>query len=155
MPSQDLIEGLKYALSRGDTLDKAMMTFYNSGYPKAEVEEAASELKSQSPIAPVMPVSMGAPVQQPASPFPSTPHSQFSQVAQSPTAAPIPVASSAPVYQSFPPLQPYGVGARESETTGKIIIVLLAMVLILLFGFLLSIFVFRGQLSEFLTGLLR
>ncbi|MBU1252472.1 MAG: hypothetical protein KJ905_02200 [Nanoarchaeota archaeon] len=153
MPSQDLIEGLKYAMSRGDTLDKAMMTFYNSGYPKAEVEEAASELKSQSQVAPVMPVSIGAPTQQP------TPHSQFSQVAQAPTSSPTTaqtaVKAPAPVYQSFPPAQSYSPSARESETTGRIIIVLLVMMLILLFGILLSIFVFRSQLSEFLTGLLK
>jgi len=41
MINYDLIEGLRIALAKGYTLEQAMMSFYNAGYPKEEIEEAA------------------------------------------------------------------------------------------------------------------
>jgi|SRR3989338_957403 len=41
MVNQDILEGLKHAVARGEPLQKAMMTFFNAGYKKEEIEEAA------------------------------------------------------------------------------------------------------------------
>lgn len=41
MVNEEILGGLKSALSRGETLKQAMMSFYNSGYKKEEIEEAA------------------------------------------------------------------------------------------------------------------
>lgn len=41
MVNDELLEGLKSALERGQSLQMAMMTFFNSGYKKEEIEEAA------------------------------------------------------------------------------------------------------------------
>ncbi len=46
MVKEELVEGLKTAMIRGDSLQKAMFSFYNAGYKKAEIEEAARFLQS-------------------------------------------------------------------------------------------------------------
>ena len=46
MVKEEIIEGLKYAVARGETLPKAMMSFYNAGYSKEDIEEAARVLQA-------------------------------------------------------------------------------------------------------------
>ena len=41
LTSQEILGGIKSALARGDTLKQAMMSFYQSGYKKEEIEDAA------------------------------------------------------------------------------------------------------------------
>lgn len=41
MVNESILSGLQSALSRGASLKKAMIGFYNAGYPKQEIEEAA------------------------------------------------------------------------------------------------------------------
>ena len=48
MVREDILGGLKLALSRGDSLQNAMQSFYNSGYKKEEIEEAARALHQQT-----------------------------------------------------------------------------------------------------------
>lgn len=47
MVNEEIIGGLVSALSRGESLQKAMMTFYNAGYKKEEIEESAKAVYSQ------------------------------------------------------------------------------------------------------------
>ena len=42
---QILIEGLKQALARGQSLQQAMESFYYAGYPKEEIEKAAKVIQ--------------------------------------------------------------------------------------------------------------
>lgn len=42
--NQEILEGLRTALSRGYPLESAMMSFFNAGYKKEEIEEAARAL---------------------------------------------------------------------------------------------------------------
>jgi len=44
--NRDVFEGLKVAIGRGESLEEAMQTFYNSGYEKKEIEDAARALHS-------------------------------------------------------------------------------------------------------------
>ncbi len=46
MDIDDIVGGLKIALSRGASLQDAMQSFYNAGYTKEEVEEAARRLRT-------------------------------------------------------------------------------------------------------------
>lgn len=55
MPKQDIIGGLKSALERGESLRQAMITFYNAGYKKEEIEEAARALHEQGETFPTTP----------------------------------------------------------------------------------------------------
>ncbi|MEJ2268014.1 MAG: hypothetical protein P8X70_02985, partial [Nanoarchaeota archaeon] len=41
MVNNEILGGLKLALSKGESLKLAMMSFYNAGYKKEEIEEAA------------------------------------------------------------------------------------------------------------------
>ncbi|MEK6833820.1 MAG: hypothetical protein AABY32_07290 [Nanoarchaeota archaeon] len=47
MVNEEIVGGLISALSRGEPLQKAMMTFYNAGYKKEEIEESARAVYSQ------------------------------------------------------------------------------------------------------------
>jgi hypothetical protein len=51
----DLVGGLKSALERGATLKQAMMSLFNSGYKREEIEEAARNLNSFSAVGIVQP----------------------------------------------------------------------------------------------------
>lgn len=44
MVTEFIVEGLKVALSKGDSMQRAMDSFYNAGYDPREVEEAARNL---------------------------------------------------------------------------------------------------------------
>lgn len=41
LTNQEILGGIKSALSRGETLKQAMMSFYKAGYKKEEIEDAA------------------------------------------------------------------------------------------------------------------
>ena len=47
MVNEEIIGGLVSALSRGEPLEKAMMTFFNAGYGKDEIEASAQEVYKQ------------------------------------------------------------------------------------------------------------
>jgi len=49
MVNQEILEGIKFAFEKGSSLKDAMMSFYNSGYKKEEIEEAVRELYKLSP----------------------------------------------------------------------------------------------------------
>ncbi len=46
MVNQEILGGLKHALNRGESLEKAMLSFYNAGYRKEEIEETAKFIQS-------------------------------------------------------------------------------------------------------------
>lgn len=50
MVREDILGGLNSALARGQSLRQAMMSFYNAGYLKEEIEAAAKFLKSGTQI---------------------------------------------------------------------------------------------------------
>mgnify|MGYP006899816171 CR=1 FL=1 len=41
MKNEFLVEGIRVALERGETMKQAMMSFFNAGYGKEEIESAA------------------------------------------------------------------------------------------------------------------
>ena len=67
MVREDILGALKSALIRGETLKRAMMTLYNAGYKKNEIEESAAALQQiiqqQTPVAQAKPLQL---IQQPA-----------------------------------------------------------------------------------------
>ena len=48
MINEAIFNGLIEALARGESLQNAMFSFYNAGYGKKEIEEAARELYRQT-----------------------------------------------------------------------------------------------------------
>lgn len=53
MPNQEILGGLKYAINKGESLEKVMLSFYNAGYTKEEIEEAARFIQQEKYPAPV------------------------------------------------------------------------------------------------------
>ena len=47
---ENIMEGLKFAVSRGDSIEEAMQSFYNAGYSREDIEYAARELQNQFQI---------------------------------------------------------------------------------------------------------
>tara|TARA_Y100000310_G_C20654442_1_gene801248 strand:+ start:315 stop:782 length:468 start_codon:yes stop_codon:yes gene_type:complete len=43
--NKDILEGLKVAVARGESLKQAMQSFYNAGYERKEIEEAAKDVQ--------------------------------------------------------------------------------------------------------------
>jgi len=54
MSNQEIIGGIRSAVERGENLKSAMMTFYQAGYSKIEIEEAAKAYLSQTGKVPEM-----------------------------------------------------------------------------------------------------
>jgi len=48
--NDEILQGLKIAVQRGQSLRDAMMSFYNAGYKKQEIEEAARHISISSPV---------------------------------------------------------------------------------------------------------
>ena len=45
MVHKEILEGLRVALEKGESLKQAMMSFYNAGYEKKDIEDAARALQ--------------------------------------------------------------------------------------------------------------
>src|SRR4030042_3210410 len=60
MAKEEIVGGLKAALARNEPLQKAMMSFYNAGYSKEDIEDAVQELQTPQlfgqPVAQTQPV---------------------------------------------------------------------------------------------------
>jgi len=74
MVNQEILQGIKFALERGSSLKDAMMSFYNSGYKKEEIEEAVKELYRLDPQNPAFKQQNS---NQESSQIPKTPKSQI------------------------------------------------------------------------------
>ena len=133
MVIEEISAGLKNALERGQSLKSAMMSFYNAGYEKGEIEEAAralAELKVE-------------PIQQ---------ASKTSIL----TGMPVPEKKpeSKPIAQKEIPTTMQKVsnyGGEKRSFRSKIIIITLVFLLFLLVGTLVAIFLFKDQLISLLN----
>jgi len=47
MVNNEILEGLRTAMLRGESLQKAMLTFFNAGYSKIEIEQAAAVIQGE------------------------------------------------------------------------------------------------------------
>ena len=154
MPKEEIVEGLKAALSKGESLEKAMMSFYNAGYSKEDIEEAASAL--QFLLSPHIPSTQFASPAQQAPPIPST---QFASPAQQ-----APPSDPKQIYyqpgQAKQLKQPSRIIQRVSEygerpsKTGTVITIVLVFLLVILLGVLAAVFLFKDELSNFFNKVL-
>lgn len=134
MVKEEILEGLKYAIAKGEPLAEAMMSFYNAGYSKKDIEEAARVL--QAPQLPQI-QQFTQPVQQPIQ-QPLQQQAQPEQLLQ----APVRVVQRVSEYSERP------------KTAGKALILMLVFLLIFLLGVLVAVFLFKDELSELLGNIL-
>jgi len=171
MVREDILGGLRTALARGQSLRQAMMSFYNAGYIKQEIEEAARAVQAE----------ISNPTQQQFIPGPTAPIFQrtnimeldpnekpkevFSQTAtfvqqpvqpqtiQKVSAYGPPVQPQAIVQQQVQPIaQPQAIVQQPSivaKPRGKAIIFILLALLLILIGGLIAVFFFKGEILSF------
>jgi len=178
--NDEILGGLKAALERGQSLKSSMNSFLNSGYSRAEIEEAARALAEPSHFEQKIPETIIAPAPQkiPAEIPYVKPKKQFfkklipekKQVISSPL-TPVPKER---LMQEFPePVQerqepvyeePRRIIQRpqripkisyydERTSTEKLLIIVLVSFLIFLIGVLIFIFVFRKDLINFFSSM--
>jgi hypothetical protein len=134
MVKEELVEGLRMAVSRGESLEKAMTSFYNAGYQKTDIEQAAAAMV-QSP--------------------------SFVQTAQQPQQFPQKNIPPKPVIGQPKPLIPsvstsvQGVSdyGKKPNKKGLAITIVLSILLLLLLGVLAAVILFKEELSNFFSGL--
>jgi len=140
MAKSDLVGGLKLALSRGETLQKAMQSFYNAGYKKEEIEEAARILQThgfrpQTIAKPIIKSSQKLIKKTSASVLPA----QFMQ-------KPSPQAKTKQVVSNYE--------IPKEKPKKDMVTILLVIILVVLLGILVSVFLFKEDLVNFLNNFL-
>ena len=161
MPKEEIVEGLKVAIARGETLNKAMMSFYNSGYSKQDIEDAAKLLDT-----PQLPQTQIAQPQQPSLQVKQelqksqtkTDKSNEVQFETHPVPQPSSQQSETQSQQQFPPLQQPQTVQKISNYGGKpsalgaVAIFVLVFFLLVLVGVLIAVFLFKEELAGFFNG---
>jgi len=149
MVNQIILDGIKQAVSRGQTLQQAMQSFFNAGYTKEEIQESARQFQveqSRVPVQITQPQKIILPiVQKPVS------------VAKNPVLISQPAIQNSP--QKFIPPQTiqrvsnYPTEAPIKKGVSLGIILVLAFFLLLLSGILVATLLFKSQIISFFNGL--
>ena len=173
MSKEEIIEGLRMAVARGDDLQKAMTSFYNSGYPKEDIEEAARVVQnpqayqaSQIPrqlippqtVKPLPQATQSVPLNPtteskptiPTTPsnFPTPPNSPSQPISNEIVSEPVPTEQTG---QTEVLQKVSGYGQKPSKT-GTMVIFALVFFLLLLVGALIGIFLFKEEVSNFFSS---
>ena len=131
MVRDDILGGLRTALARGQTLRQAMMSFYNAGYIKQEIEEAAMALQTErnQPLQTqfAQGPSEGAPIFQRTNPIEKAP-SEEPKEQLSQTAKPVQIAQptqpqtiqKVSAYGQPQPIQPVQQPVQQPQTIQKV-----------------------------------
>lgn len=141
MVNEEILAGLKTALSKRESLQKAMMSFYNAGYKRNEIEEAArivqfGEIEEDKKI---------------------KKSEQVEEPVEALTPQPKPIKQ-----ETRPPKPKEKVIQRVSQyeegkpkyIKGRIIIIFLIFLLFILIGALIGIFLFKDELINMFSKLI-
>ncbi|MEK6827598.1 MAG: hypothetical protein AABX99_03900 [Nanoarchaeota archaeon] len=184
MPNEEIVGGLMSAIERGESLKKAMMTFYNAGYKKEQIEEAAQFLNQNPTASPIQILQSSVLAEKPKQKMfgkifqqknPETKPTLPLQVPTNKITSPIPQAvipdiSKAPKQVSQPaqiisnygetqisPVQPATIqkvsNYGNEDIKDRVAIIILVVVLVFLVGILASVFLFKQEITNFLSGL--
>jgi len=147
MPINDeILYGLKAALERGQTLNSAMLSFFNSGYDRAEIEEAARALAEipeniipfkkpeKKAVLPEIPVVSSPKVSTPVQPAIKPKEDVSEKVPQ-----------RASNYEEKKNNRP--------NSTNKLIIIILVILLLILISAVITIFIFKEQIINWLNSI--
>ncbi len=177
MVNEEILGGLKLALSKRESLKQAMMSFYNAGYKKEEIEEAARALQEQKiekePIQPVKKTKLKK--QKPAQKVPQTKPSKTIQRVSSYEKEPPAPGIREGLRGAIKQLEKIDVSLKtkpkvikqklikkpqkiftygeKPKPKGKLITLILVFSLLFLLGILVAIFLFKQEIVEFLNSL--
>jgi len=163
MVNQEIFWALKSAIARGQTLEQAMLTLFNTGYEKKEIQEAGralqieqynqqvkspqkTEPKRPKRIQPVQPQEIQQPSQteqfQPVQQETQQPLQTSQQFSYEKT--PQKVSSYEETYKRVMENK----NKQNAEKGSKILVITLIIVLALLLGTLIALFIFKEQIIE-------
>lgn len=131
MVNEDLLGGIETAIYKGESLESAMLTLYNSGYSKEDIEWAAKAYKMKNPQLSAKPLEQRKilkPVR--------FEEEETTQVLKKPL-----IKQDVSTYE------------QASQFKERVILVLLLVSLLLLLGVLAGVFLFKEQLVNFLNDL--
>jgi len=145
MVNADILGGLRSALAKGKSLKQAMISFYNAGYKKEEIEEAARVLQTQPAVQPILQpiLQVPQPGVQPGT-QPGQPQPQIQQ--------PIQTAQMQQLAQILPTLQNVS-GYGKTKKPGKTLIIILVGFLVFLIVLVVTIFLLKDTLAGLLNKL--
>lgn len=132
MVNQDILGGLRNAVSHGESLQSAMQSFYNAGYKKEDIYEAAKIVQAGG-------VSSEMPIQSQTQLIPTQMKQQSPATPQVPSQQP----SQQPSQIASKYEQPKSSGGFMQS---KGFVVLLAGILLLLIGGLVTVVVFKEKI---------
>ncbi|MBI4116792.1 hypothetical protein HY449_03555 [Candidatus Pacearchaeota archaeon] len=162
MPKEDIIRGLEGAMAKGETLERAMYSFYNAGYNKQDVEEAARALSAHLSIQESMlPVKQVLQIQK-------TPQKKM-EIPPAKQIVPLEELKSRQSLQPLEQLNSLENQTREQEprivqdvskyepkqkmNSRTLLIVILSILLAILVGSLAGIFLFKDTLIKMFSGI--
>ena len=169
--NQDIVSGLRAALERGQSLRSAMISFFNAGYPREEIEDAARALiefgtnpnAEPTQVTPSVSNQIQPVRTQPAQPKPQKPQPQSQpapkvpQVQQPmqniPSVRPVqpsPLQKMKEEAKAKPAQKISGYGTPRKRK-GSLTIIILILLLVIFVGLLISIFLFKQQLIDWLS----
>jgi len=143
MVNEEILGGLRSALNRGESLKKAMMSFYDAGYKKEDIEVAARVLQEEKfgqSIRQTQPT--GQPVQQAKKIQQAQPAQQIKSGPETVSQQPIRTVQRVSNYE------------QENFNPGRewLLFVMIALLLVLV-GILAAVFLFKEELTEFFNKL--
>lgn len=168
MPNQQILEGLKFALQRGESLNEAMLTFFNAGYPRHEIEESARALQFQIHESQQAQIKNKSSVSNPtqSSVQPTNPPTTSYQTAQprtmpnekystSSSVSPInkKVVLKQKIQEDKQKISDYDSKPKQNILKSKTFVIILLIILLMFIGILISLFFFKEQVIEFLDKL--
>lgn len=166
MVRDEIKEGLKEAVNRGESLRQAMVSFYNAGYKKQDIEEAARAVQMEKYSEQIQRYNeYQRKLRQQKEKIKKEPEKQPLQLKKPEVTKP-----EAPKQtQSFKPLKtplsqqyPQKISKYESEkksheekqkSKGKLTIIILIVFLVLLLVILASVFLFKESIMSFFDNL--
>ncbi len=156
MVNQEILEGLRNALARGYSLESAMMSFFNAGYKKEEIEEAAGFLH-QHPSHPLShPEKPSSPEALESEQIKKTETETVSKIPYKPLKPSVPSAPSAQAQKPVQPVIKKRISEYEPEPSKKIKlkIIILIILLVILAGAFIGVIIFKEQVINFFNNLL-
>lgn len=156
--NEEILGGLKSAISRGETLKDAMMTFYQAGYDKYEIEEAARAYLAQKPleqtINPAQRLAKFTPVkEEKKEPLKKIPTQE--ELRNTGPQMPSPLGVPKPKQKELAPqrVSSYEPPKKPSQNSGKGLTILLGIILLVLVGILAAVILFKSELVGFFNSL--
>ena len=164
MVRSEIVEGFKVALHKGESLKEAMMSFYNAGYSKKDIEEAARNLYLQQDAISKEHQIQHEAVQEPKKhfkPLPSPSSIKVSGQSNFPSSEKrnqsilsssqkYPIKQPSRSAPSTTPVSDYDLNKPKSK---KLLIILLILIIVIILGSVSSFFLFKEQLLDFFNNL--